>query len=458
MKKRLLLFLLIVPVALWSQVSFSTGSFDNALKLSSENGLLIFLQFDAADCSKCNEVADKAFEDKELSKLIQQSFICFRVGIDHPERKEIQDLYDIKSFGTYFIDQYKTLIHSFPKTTTYVKEYKDQIDKVLIKAGEDIRLNQLLKDYASNKNTDLLEMVLSKKRSLNLDTDPLLEEYVTMLSPDSAKSIRVLGFIAQLAPVIGSKADVLMRKDMTLFRTAWFRMSNNVRVVTNNKMIIKSRQKAIREKDEQYATRVASFASASHTDQYSAAATKAYEQNMLAYYKGVNDTLNYLIRSFYYYDHYYMTYSVDSIKRRDSINKEFAFASAKNELSKLPPPTSGTGTATTVTRRVSMPVRFAPVGQFIAREINEGAWNIYRMSSDPLHLQKAIQWTMKASSFWESPDILDTWSRLLYKSGKKSEAIAKEEEAIALQKKQGYSTQEFETVLAKMKKGTSILD
>jgi thioredoxin-related protein len=445
-KHHLLFFLLLIPAAFQAQVNFITTSFETALNNSSENGKLIFLQFDAAECSKCNEVADKAFANKELSELLQQTFICLRIDVNHPDRKMIQDLYDIKSFGSYFIDQNRTLIHSFRKSTTNFKEYKQQVDIILTKAGEDIRLNQLQKDYASNRNTDLLEMVLEKRKSLGLDTDSLLEEYALMLKPDSTRSIRVIGFIAQMAPVIGTNADNILRRDQGYFNRAWFGLSMQVRLAINNRIIRKSIQKAIREKNEQYAYRVAAFARSTHTNQNSPAATKGLEMNMLSYYKGVNDTVNYLIRAVYYYDNYYMSISLDSIRRRDSLNKQQLLARV---IARQPSDDPG---------KITRTIRYSPMGQFLARDLNEGAWNVYLMTNDPLYLQKALQWSKKAISFWESPELLDTWSRLLYKTGKKSEAMEKAEAAIALQKKQGFPTEHYETVLTRMKKGNGKLE
>jgi hypothetical protein len=217
------------------------------------------------------------------------------------------------------------------------------------------------------------------------------------------------------------------------------------RVNINNRIIFKSRLKAIRDKDEQYAYRVANFAKGTYSNANNNAANKSFEYNMMAFYKETKDTLNYMIRALYYYDNYYMLISADSLKRRDSFNKQQLLARA--EIRKKD--NSGISYKET---------RYAPISQFIAREINEGAWSFYKMTTDPLYLQKALQWSRKSNSFWESAEALDTWARLLYKTGNKSEAILKQEEAIAIQRKQGFSTQEYESTLDKMKKGRPSLD
>lgn len=56
--------LLLGTIAAFSQLNFENLSFAAALERSSKTGKLIFLQFESDECLQCNEVADKAFKDK----------------------------------------------------------------------------------------------------------------------------------------------------------------------------------------------------------------------------------------------------------------------------------------------------------------------------------------------------------------------------------------------------------
>ena len=80
------------------------------------------------------------------------------------------------------------------------------------------------------------------------------------------------------------------------------------------------------------------------------------------------------------------------------------------------------------------------------------------MAQDPLHLQKGLKWAEKANAFYPSPDAMDTWARLLYKTGNKPAAIKKEEEAIALQKEHGFPVTEYAAVLDRMKQDRTNID
>ena len=60
--------------------------------------------------------------------------------------------------------------------------------------------------------------------------------------------------------------------------------------------------------------------------------------------------------------------------------------------------------------------------------------------------------------FYKSPQSLDTYARLLYRTGKKDEAIALESEAVKRQAQFGFPTKVFDEILANMKAGMAKID
>jgi len=80
------------------------------------------------------------------------------------------------------------------------------------------------------------------------------------------------------------------------------------------------------------------------------------------------------------------------------------------------------------------------------------------MFNDPAHINKALQWSKRANEFYETSEAIDTYARLLYKTGNKTEAIIWEQKAIMLQKKRGFPVAELEAILANIKQGKSNID
>lgn len=442
MKRNVFLSLLLLlgccPV--FSQVQFTATSFDAALETSAKTGKMIFLQYESNDCDQCNEVADKGFKDKKLGERVNAIFITIKIGADHPDRKRIAALYDKgkDAFGTLFIAPDKTLLHSFLKTTSMSATYNEEIDEALNKASEGVRLSTLLREYqGGNRHPLFLEEIMALKKELNLDTDTLLNEYAELLPKDSFTSVRTLVFMAKMAPVIDSRADNVMRTSIR-FNEAWRTITLKERISINFFIVYKSMNKAIRKKNETYAYRVSAYRKYTY-DNDQRGGQKASDDQMIRYYLETKDTLNYLIRSVYYYDNYYMTISVDSIKKKDSLS----YATMHEKQKKETPPQNGVHQQT---------FTFTPTTQYYGRELNNAASSFYDLTSDPLYIAKAIKWSERATQFFDNYIFMNTHAQLLYKAGKKEDAVTWQNKAIDAKKKAGYDTKKLDKELAEMKK------
>ena len=223
------------------------------------------------------------------------------------------------------------------------------------------------------------------------------------------------------------------------FDRAWYSMNPQERIRINRRIGYKSMQKAINEKSKQYANQVASFIRNTY-DNNIEAGQKAYESKMVEFYRETNDTANYLIRAVYYFDTYFMTVPIDSIKLKDKIYKD-------SQIEKQP-------IINDSQKMVKRVIIYSPNAQMFTRELNNGAYSFYKFTNDPLLLTKALQWSTRANEFTESYIALDTHAHLLYKLGRKDEAIIWQLKAIDLKKKRGYNTESLEKELNEMKNGT----
>lgn len=433
-----------------AQVNFTSIPIDEALQKAQSEGKIIFLQFEAADCNQCNDVADKGLSDKHVAEKINQTFLCLKIDAQHPDRNKIATTYNInadRGFGTLFIDNNGTVVHKFLKTTSFSKEYSNQVDVALMKAGESLKINELEKEYQKgNRSFGFLQSLLLKRRSLNLPTDSLLEEYIDALPPDSLKSIGTVCFIAQMTPYVDSRAYKVMYNDRVLFNQAWYTLSSSIRSGINNGIIHKSMNKAIKEKNENYAVRAASVAQGTNGSNY-LAGSKAYDLNMLRYFDETNDTSTYFRKAIAFYERYYLTIKADSIKRLDSLNVRNLLNSPSTKRDTLRDGNKA---------RITANITYRPSGQIYSNELNKGAYKFLQRTNNPYLLSIATEWVEKALEFYRSPEALDTYAKLLYKQNQSEKAIEIMNEAISLQQKRGLPTKEYETVLGKMKTGKAL--
>lgn len=450
MQKKIIIsvFGLVYSVAVVAQVTFQPFSFDQALTEAKKKGKFVMVQLDSRECDHCNEVATKGFSDKRIDQKIFEDYISIRPLVETEDWLRLTQEYDAPAgLITLFFSPNGILLHRHNGSTSRGQPYADAAALALANQEEITNVESLTQAFSQDRNNlNLLYTLLQKRMALRMSTDSLIDYYISILPADSLKSIDQLQFIMGFAPVLGTRADSMIRKDFGLFNKAWHRLSLQNRLRINNSIIYKTRKKAISQRNELLANRVASFAASTHTNNYQRG-QRASTENMMEFYKGTNDTSRYLSNAVLYYDTYLMKIPVDSILRIDSLNLKRLLDSAKGDTVKVE---NG--------YRVNKTIPYRPVAQFYMQDLNKGAWNFYKMTNDHNYLQKAVAWSERANEFFQSPESIDTYARLLYKAGDKASAIQLQEKAIALKKKRGFNSKELEEVLSKMKQTLPKID
>jgi len=432
-----------------SQVQFKDLSLQEALQQAKAADKIVLLMIESPTCIQCNEVTLQGFSNPILARSINSSCITLKINQDSKNFGTLDSLYNIgSSFGLLFLNADGDFLHRYSASSTYYITYMEQLNKALDRKDHpDTEFKQLQNEYNSGKREfGLLYKLVAKKNEWVLEHDQLTEEMVNLAPRDSATSLSFLEFLAEQAPIIDSKASQYMRKDTRNFNDAWYLMSLQKRSSLNNKIIFKSKSKAIKEKNRGYAERVANFSAGTQTDRNQG--RKSHDRNIIDYYKGIKDSSNFLFLSIKYYDQYLMSISVDSVQRADSIRRRELFATATTDRMMQPG-------GNEVIRR-SAP--YAPVTQYFTNELNDGAWTIYIYTHDLFYTAKALAWAKRANEFYDSPEAMDTYARLLYRTGNKEEAVNWEEKAVQVTKTRKIPAGEYADLVSKMKSGINPID
>lgn len=85
-------------------------------------------------------------------------------------------------------------------------------------------------------------------------------------------------------------------------------------------------------------------------------------------------------------------------------------------------------------------------------DLNSVAWDFYENITDKTALVKAEEWAKQSVALETSYPNLDTYASLLYKNGKKNEALATANKAIEYAKKEGYPADEYQATTDLIKK------
>lgn len=442
----LLLFgCLFTTASLAQGIVFEAGNWQDALKKAKKQGKLIFLHLDKNDCGGCTDVASAAFNSPLMREKFALNFISFRTDGAAGIGKELSEKLEIDCTpSSVFLDINQNPLARMCGSTSMDRAY-------LLKAEEaqtnyrNNPLKPLSEAYANgDRSATLMRNYIQRRRETGLSTYDLLDEYVRQLPADSLRSGAMLRFIFEQGPVVGSKADSVFRLNYSRTDSLYRAVGWNRAVELNNLITNNSLKKAIKEKDSRLAHRTAIFRQRTYNNDYKAGRAN-YNWVLLRYYKGVRDTLQYLSSASRYYDEQFMTAKVDSIQNLDNLQNQRIMRGT------MPPPAK-------TSQPVGMPTDgfiLNPNTQRYVGALNNAAWEFYGMTTDSVFLTKALSWSKRTMEFREDPSSMDTYAHLLYRLGRKQEAIEWQEKAVKKeQERNSPLAGALQEALKKMKAGT----
>jgi len=453
MSKYLFLFIFCFNISiLFAQPTFRKMPFDKALEMAKKENRILMVQLTSKDCIQCNEVAEKGLGSSSVnSKIAEEKIIAVQYGFGEGDWDQLTKKYNVPGgLAILFFSPTGNMIYRHNGSTSFANTYVQMIDAAKSKLNDEAAIETFEKAYESgSRNLALLSQLIDFRQNLGRETGPIVDDYVRSLPKDSLQSIFQLQKIMRFAPELRTYADSMLRSNGDRFNEAWYRMDMQTRVNINNRIIAKTRKKAVDQKDKNLAYYAANFAAGVNSN--SQEKIRVYNFNMMEFSRQTQDTATFFIHAVRLYDTYYMKISPDSIKRMDSLNKQQAFT---------PPAVLPNGTETENSGRIGVQrtTTFTPRAQFFANDLNHGAFTMYMMNPPEKYISSALKWSARSLEFNESSASLDTYARLLYKNGQRDSAIYYQEKAVALEKQRGYKATAFEDVLKKMKNKEARID
>jgi tetratricopeptide (TPR) repeat protein len=159
---------------------------------------------------------------------------------------------------------------------------------------------------------------------------------------------------------------------------------------------------------------------------------------MMRYYRETQDTLRYLQQASAYY-----AARVDSIQKLDELDMQRRMRGEMTGTAPSGPPSSNGS--------------FAPYPntQRYVSALNQAAWDFQALTRDSTHLQKALSWSKRSLEYREDGSLLDTYAHILYRLGRKDEALTWQRKAINKEKERNSPfVATLEATLKKMQTGT----
>lgn len=106
-------------LALKNGIIFFKGTWTESLQAAKAEDKFIFLHVYATWCAPCKELKNKTFKDSDVGEYFNKNFINVRIDAEKDEGREIARKYQVTSYPTLFIVDYKG--NRVAKTTGFMK-------------------------------------------------------------------------------------------------------------------------------------------------------------------------------------------------------------------------------------------------------------------------------------------------------------------------------------------------
>lgn len=458
MRPIVLAFALIISFQSRGQITFidSNTSWNQLSKQAKEQDKLIFIHFENSECVQCNEVASQGFSNPELKELFDDNFISIRCNVTTSNGRSLAQKFGIKSsLMSLYVDPNGNILHVNNGSTSSHFVYQEGADLALSRKGKK-QLADYDKEYkAGVRSLAFLREYIIKKREASMSIDDLLDEYVALLPADSLNNFQAVGAILEFAPSLNSNAykTIKTQTPQLLIDSIYKTAKPDKRKLLNEGIIENSFRIAVQNRDAELAYKVADFARDSHGSDRSNG-ERDYGKYIANYYYRIGNKHSYFEHAVKLMESQYMPLTVDSLDAMD--DAAFRGQQAFFEVIR------GKREQGVAVRSFAM----IPPSQFIARDLNEHAYHFYELTRDKELLEKALVWSNKSLELSDhkgrkahtpfklgDPNLLDTYAHILYKLGRKDEAIEWQTKAVEAQKVSGMAYESFEIRLNKMKTG-----
>ncbi|ALI99577.1 hypothetical protein DC20_12080 [Rufibacter tibetensis] len=455
-----LIYLFVSALEVQAQkIKYETGTVEQVLAKARQEDKPVFiaLTWPTSTSAKAPNYRNiiSALEDPAVAKLFNAEFLNVKVERNSAEGSKLTRQYSVKEYPTYlYLNPDGNLIHRSKSHSSSPKKYLDEVKAFKEKAASNFNLSYFQKEFdQGRRNADFLLQYLNLQKQMGLPADlDLLETYVSQLPVNAFDNFSTVQFILEQGPIVDSKAFVFSRSNKTILDSIYKTLPFSLRSQINNSIIDNTMRKATATKDAALAQKGAHFARITWDENY-ARGLRAYQTNMVNFYRSIKDTTNYLREAASYYDRYFMAISLDSVRKIMTAQTEYRnslLLPSKGKPATPPKPASGAVTRTESTYRTTS----TPTTSFVM-QLNNAAYSIYETGTrNPTYLTKAMLWSKRTIEVEPVAPYYNTLAHILYRLQLFAEAEAMQQKAVELASKENQPTERFKKSLQQIKART----
>lgn len=368
-------------------IAFIEKPFSELLSQAKTQKKLIFMDAYTTWCGPCKWISANIFTNDSVADYFNKNFICTKFDMEKGEGTELGSRYQVRAYPTLlFIDGDGNMVHKRVGAPRQLKEYLD-MGKVALTPGQG--LAALSKRYNEGV-TDPAEMMIYLKRlqEAYMPVNVPLAKYMATQKDEELTSTSNWNLIYAYSDDMNSREFVYLVKNQDKFAAVHTpdSVEQKISEVYLKALITQTRSRQFKEEE--------------------------YNKTKL------------IIRESGYSGAEKVIFTAD-------INMYLGQGQAEKFFEEV-----YTGTDKYYSGDYKM--------------LNSLAWQVFTMTDDEKYLKKAADWAKRSVELKNQSAGNDTYAQILFKLGRKDEAIHHEKMAIELAKKEGAETKEFEQTLLKM--------
>jgi len=419
MKKHLLIAstLFISMVSFAQGIVFEQGTWKQVLEKAKLTNKPIFVDVYTTWCGPCKKMNSEIFPLAEVGKVYNANYVCYQIDAEKGEGIEFAKKYEVKAYPTYlFIKPDGTLfsraLGSMP-TSNFIEVSKT----AMIEMNDPKPLASWDKEYLTKKNDiGFLLDYMNKRDKLGKSNALQFNEYLKLLPEEKRTSDTIINLYKKEERNLN--VNSLAYKNLQKNKDEFFKKLNVNLYGYLFDGILNSLKEATITKNEKLLNEAIQACDLLPQNNI----RKSKEELYMDYYKGTGETDKYVKYATAYCNDQLMNISTDSIAKHD-----------KSRLAQIEKAISSGSFSGIDSIQLAMlrKSKSHVESDAISLKLNNIAWEIFSKIQNVNILQDALKWSERSLVLTPTNgSYMDTYANLLYKLGRKDEAIAKLETAI----------------------------
>jgi thiol-disulfide isomerase/thioredoxin len=414
--------LLIIPALLFSMLGFSQGiefehgTMSEVLEKAAQTNKPIFVDVYTTWCGPCKMMDKDIFPLDAVGKVYNTGFICYHIDAEKGEGILFAKKYEVRAFPTYLFIKADGTLFFRSLGSMEAKAFIEVSNNALTEFNDPKSLPVWEKEYVDKKNDPkFLVDYMDKRSKLGMPNATLFDQYLKLIPEKERTSEIVVKLYLKTAESlkVNSFAYTNLKKNKNMvfgnlsgLQLLYLGISNSVSEAakSKNELLLTQAMSAY----DQLPKGVSAFG--------------RKDELYMQYFQRTGETDKYVKYASALGNNHLMKITDDTIASRDKVGAQLLEKRiSKGELIKLDTAQIARYRAYTVHAERDR----------ISQALNNIAWTLFENVLDKKALQDALLWSKRSREL--SPDnsgYLDTYANLLYKLGRKEEAIESEKEAL----------------------------